>query len=314
MLQTRVELENIRSRYDAVVIGAGPAGCVAAACFAERGASVLLVESNPKAARRFAGEWIHPEGVRILNDCGLLEGLQQGFRGKGFVVFPNDGLGPIRLDYPAGASGLACEHETFVAHLRRRVAESSRVDYIEGLRARPVDSEVVKLVVRGEEAKRVQAGRVVIASGRSYRRADAAQRARAEHVSISLMAGLVITNSELPIDGYGHVIAGGPGPVLAYRIAKDRIRLCLDVPNASRPAGNAREWIWKSFAEVLPASLRAGVRDGLSRASLSWAANGFRPRSYQTDSGVALVGDAAGVSHPLTAVGITMSLLDAEAL
>ncbi len=128
------------------------------------------------------------------------------------------------------------------------------------------------------------------------------------------MAGLVITNSELPLDGYGHVIAGGPGPVLAYRISKDRIRLCLDVPNATRPVGDAQEWIWKSFAEVLPASLRNGVRDGLSHASLSWAANGFRPRCYQTDSGVALVGDAAGVSHPLTAMGITMSLLDAEAL
>jgi len=313
-LQTRVELENIRSSYDTVVIGAGPAGCVTAACFAARGASVLLVESNPKAARRFAGEWIHPEGVRILSGCGLLEGLQQGFRGRGFVVFPNDGLGPIRLDYPAPASGLACEHETFVTHLRRRVAESSRVDYIEGLRARPADNKVVKLLVRGEEAKRVHAGRVVVASGRSSGRADASQRAHADQVSISLMAGLVITNSELPFDGYGHVIAGGPGPVLAYRISKDRIRLCLDVPNAIRPVGNAQEWIWKSFAEVLPASLRTGVRDGLSHASLAWAANGFRPRCYQTDSGVALVGDAAGISHPLTAMGITMSLLDAEAV
>ncbi len=313
-MQTRVELRNIRSSYDTIVIGAGPAGCATAACFAARGASVLLVESNPKAARRFAGEWIHPEGVRILSNSGLLEGLREGFRGHGFVVCPNDGLGPIRLDYPAGASGLACEHETFVTHLRRRVAESSRVDYVEGVRAQPADGRVVRLLVRGEEAKLVRAERVVVASGRSTRRVDALRRANREQVSISLMAGLVIMNSELPLDGYGHVIAGGPGPVLAYRISKDRIRLCLDVPNAIRPVGNAQEWIWKSFAEVLPASLRNGVRDGLPRASLSWAVNGFRPRCYQTDSQVALVGDAAGVSHPLTAMGITMSLLDAEAL
>ncbi len=102
--------------------------------------------------------------------------------------------------------------------------------------------------------------------------------------------------------------------MLAYRIAQDRIRLCIDVPHGVRPGANAHEWIWKSFAEVLPASLRMGVRQGLSRASLSWAANSFRPRRYHTESGVALVGDAAGVFHPLTAMGITMSLLDAEAL
>jgi 2-polyprenyl-6-methoxyphenol hydroxylase-like FAD-dependent oxidoreductase len=312
-LQTTVELRDIRSSYDAVVIGAGPAGCVTAASFAARGASVLLVESNPKAARRFAGEWIHPEGVRILNDYRLLEGLDRGIRGRGFAVFPNDGLGPIRLDYPVGASGMSCEHETFVMHLRRRVTESSRVDYVEGVRAQPVDGEVVKLLIRGEESKRVHTGRVVVASGRSSR-GDSSNGTRGDQVSLSLMAGLIVTNSELPFDGYGHVIVGGPGPVLAYRISKDRIRLCIDVPSGIPSGVNAQEWIWESFAEVLPASLRAGFRDGLSHASLSWASIAFRPRCYQTDSGVALVGDSAGIFHPLTAMGITMSLLDAEAL
>lgn len=313
-MQATVELKDLRSSYDAVVVGAGPAGCVTATALAARGARVLLVEANPKAARRFAGEWIHPEGVRVLNDYNLLEGLDAGVRGRGFVVSPNDGLGPIRLDYPTGASAIACEHETFVTHLRRRVTASAGVDYVEGVRAEPISGGAVNLLVRGEETKQVHAGRVVMASGRSSRPIDSSNRAREDQVSISLMAGLIVKDRELPIEGYGHVIVGGPGPVLAYRISKDRVRLCIDVPTAIRPTGNAQEWIWSSFAEVLPASLRDGVRDGLSRASLSWAANAFRPRCYRTDTGVVLVGDAAGVFHPLTAMGITMSLLDAEAL
>ena len=308
------KLGDIRSAYDAVVIGAGPAGCVAAALFAEQGASVLLVESNPKAAGRFAGEWIHPEGARVLNALRLLEGLETSVEARGFVVFPNDGLGPIRLDYPGLATGLACEHETLITHLRRRVSELSHVDYVEGLRGQPAGCHAVDLSVRGRETQRVHTRRAVVASGRSSRDVLPSESPREDQVSISLMAGLVVTDTDLPFDGYGHVIVGGPGPALAYRIDEHRIRLCIDVPNAIRRGAHAPEWIWKSFAEVLPAALRPGVREGLSSASLSWAANSFRPRRYHAGSGVALVGDAAGVFHPLTAMGITMSLLDAEAL
>ena len=312
-LRTR-ELGDIRSAYDAVVIGAGPAGCVTASCFAEQGASVLLVECNPNAARRFAGEWIHPEGARVLNALGLLEGLETSVMARGFVVFPNDGLGPIRLDYPGLATGLACEHETLVNHLRWRVAGLSFVDYVQGVRGQPAGRHAVDLSARGRQTQRVHTRRVVIAAGRSSRDVASAEAPRKDQVSISLMAGLIIADTQLPFDGYGHVIVGGPGPALAYRIDDRRIRLCIDVPNAIRHGAHAPEWIWKSFSDVLPASLRPGVREGLSSASLSWAANAFRPRCYEAESGVALVGDAAGVFHPLTAMGITMSLLDAEAL
>jgi 2-polyprenyl-6-methoxyphenol hydroxylase-like FAD-dependent oxidoreductase len=313
-LQTTVGWGNIRSTYDTVVIGAGPAGCAAAACFAARGASVLLVESNPKAARRFAGEWIHPEGVRVLKANGLLEGLDNGVVTSGFVVFPNDGLGPIQLDYPGTTTGLACEHETLVNHVRRRVTELPRVDYAEGVRAQPVGGDAVDLVAPGESVKRVHAQLVAVATGRSSRDLVSPNATREEQVSISRMAGLVVADSQLPCEGYGHVLLGGPGPVLAYRIDASRIRLCFDVPRASRGRGRKPEWIWKSFAEVLPTSLRNGVREALARTSLSWASIAFRPRRYRTESGVALVGDVAGIFHPLTALGITMSVLDAEAL
>ena len=309
-----VEFTDIRSTYDAVVIGGGPAGCGTAACFAARGASVLLVESNPKAARRFAGEWIHPEGARVLKEHGLLDGLHGRVEAKGFVVCANDGLDPIRLDYPDGERGFACEHETLVNHLRDRVARLPNVEYAEGVRARPIGGHAVELVARGHGSKCVSAGRVVVAGGRSSRDVASPDLDKPEQVPISLMAGLLVTDGQLPVDGFGHVILGGPGPVLAYRIDDRRIRLCIDVPHANRRGADTAQWIWESFAELLPSSLRSGVREGLASASLSWAANAFRPRCYRTTSGVALVGDAAGVFHPLTAMGITMSLLDAEAL
>ena len=297
-----------------MVIGAGPAGCATAACCAARGASVLLVESNPKAARRFAGEWIHPEGVRVLKAHGLLEGLDSGLATSGFAVFPNDGMGPIQLDYPKETTGLACEHETLVNHIRRGVTELPQVDYVEGVRAQRVRADAVDLVARGGEVKRVHARLVAVAAGRSSRSLVSSNVTPEEQVSISQMAGLVVADSQLPCEGFGHVLIGGPGPVLAYRIDANRIRLCFDVPHANRARAHSPEWIWKSFSEVLPPSLRTGVREALAQTALSWASIAFRPRRYLTASGVALVGDVAGIFHPLTALGITMSVLDAESL
>lgn len=308
----RCDLTRLQTTYDALVIGAGPAGCGAAACLAERGASVLMVESNPNAAMRFAGEWIHPEGARVLRERSLLDGLTSRVPTSGFVVFANDGLGPIRLAYPDHAEGFACEHEILVRHLRRCVARMPGVDYVEGFRAHATSTREVLLARRGDSGKRVDARQIVVAAGRSRR--DDGPLERPDQVSISSMAGLLIEDAELPHEGFGHLFLEGPGPVLAYRIDERRIRLCIDVPRAVRRGARTQEWIWSSFADVLPTSIREGIRKELSRASITWAANVFRPRCYQTGSGFALVGDAAGVFHPLTAMGITMSLLDAEAL
>lgn len=310
-----IDFSDVASTYDVVVIGGGPAGCGTAACFASRGASVLLVESNPNAARRFAGEWIHPEGARVLEAQGLLEGLGERVEARGFVVCANDGLGPVRLEYPDDARGFACEHEVLVRHLRGAVGAMPGVDYVEGVRAFPLRGSEVEIGRRSGPSGRVSAGRVVMAAGRSSAAAtEEGALDRFDRVPISWMAGLLLEDATLPIDGYGHVILGGLGPVLAYRIDERRVRLCLDIPHEARSEARNPQFLWDSFADVLPDGLRAPVRKALQGTTSSWAANAFRPRCYATDDGVARVGDAAGVFHPLTAMGITMALLDGEAL
>src|SRR5277367_2606115 len=107
-----------RDRYDVAVIGGGPVGSVTAIAFARRGARVIVLEADPRACRRFAGEWIHPSGVAVLDAlrAGRLERAAPR-AGYGFVIFPKGESAPIELPYPEGVA-LSCPHESIVESLR----------------------------------------------------------------------------------------------------------------------------------------------------------------------------------------------------
>ncbi|MGD9263197.1 MAG: FAD-dependent oxidoreductase, partial [Methyloceanibacter sp.] len=122
----------MRKGHDVAVIGAGPVGCAAAIAFVQRGARVLLLEANPRASERFAGEWIHPSGVKVLEQLGLadLEAFTENGPRQGFVVHPDDGSDPIVLPYPNGFTGLSFDHSKLVSELRQRAVAMSDIDYV----------------------------------------------------------------------------------------------------------------------------------------------------------------------------------------
>ncbi len=59
------------ARWDVAVIGGGPVGMVAALAHAHRGARVLVLEANPAASQRLAGEWLHPPARLALEQLGV---------------------------------------------------------------------------------------------------------------------------------------------------------------------------------------------------------------------------------------------------
>lgn len=81
--------KQVANQYDVVVVGAGPAGCTAAALIAEQGHSTLLVERD-KLPRFHVGESLMPETYHTLTRLGVWDKLKEGgYVKKNGVQFVN---------------------------------------------------------------------------------------------------------------------------------------------------------------------------------------------------------------------------------
>ena len=126
------------------------------------------------------------------------------------------------------------------------------------------------------------------------------------------MAGVLLEDVELAHDGFGQVILGGPGPLLACRIGPRRLRLFLDLPPGR--IGKNVAALESAFMPVLPSGWRGAFRQALAQRPIVWASNQWRSRLDFGRPGLVLVGDAVGHYHPLTAVGLTLGFIDAACL
>ncbi len=296
-----------------VIVGAGPVGSLCAVAHARKGARVALLEANLRSSRRMAGEWLHPPAVRILRDLGIeLEENPRGTRGRGFVVLPEDGSDPVVLPYADGSHGLSCEHEALVSTLRETVEGESDVDFIHRARVRSVDDGRVTFVRDGAEQS-LTAGRIVGADGRAstVRRSLGASTRR---ITTSRMVGVTATGASLPLEGYGYVVLGGPGPVLMYQLGEQRVRIIVDIPVDQWAPRDRIGYLSDAYAGLISEALRPAFVAALRAGRFDTAANELRPRvTYGTPHRV-LIGDAAGHYHPMTASGMTLGFGDALTL
>ncbi len=295
---------------DVVVVGAGPAGCACALSFARRGARVLVLEAQRAPVRRLAGEWIQPAGVEALRRLGVdVHRDGPGTANHGFVMHPGDGSAPIALPFSTGEA-VSLPHAELTALLRRAAAGHPAVELRTDVRVLAAEESGLVRTSRGS----MRGALVVGADGRASVVRTALRAERTDRTPFSYTAGLLLTDAVLPREQHGHVVLGGPGPALAYRLDRDTVRLCLDVPPARPPAPALLSYLWHGYADALPAGLRTAVAEQLRAGRVQWAANYFQPHAFYGSGRRALVGDAAGCVHPLSASGLTSAFLDGECL
>lgn len=291
---------------DVVVVGGGFGGLTAAAALAARGANVTVLESHLGHDPRFRGELIHPRGVRGLETLGLKAPLiaAGGVAVKGFAVSPEAGAAPMVLPYASVfGTGLGIDHHAMVATLRRVVGARPRVTLVTGQR---VDALLPGGGVRTADGTEHRARLVVGADGRQSK-VRALMGLTPEVKLLSFTAAVTVEGDLLPHPGHGHVFLGAPGPILAYPFGENRVRMCIDVPVGVK---DIKTYVVAEFARFVPEPLRSAMVRALQERPLEGCATHAVTTDVCIAPGVALIGDAGGCMHPLTAAGMTNAVHD----
>ena len=299
--------------FDVIVVGGGFTGMAAAASLSKAGANVHVFEAAQTTDPRFRGELIHPRGVRALDQLGLKAPLFDtgGVAVTGFAVTPGAGMAPAVLPYAEEQGpGLGIDHPKMVLALRKQVAARRNVSITTGHRIADFTRDGTRISgVRGDDGQAHRADLVVVADGRQSKlRARLGLDPEVKLLSYTVAFGV---RGELPHGRMGHVFLGAPGPILAYPYGEGLIRFCADVPlGMARGREALIDLLTRQYAPVVPAGLREAMIASLREEPFEACANHSISTTACAAPGVALVGDAGGCAHPLTASGMTNAMND----
>lgn len=325
-------------RYDVVIIGAALAGCATAQAMSladpMRRRKILLIDKFPDVHPRFSGEFIHPRGAQVLEDLGFYEPLRKAgaVDVDGFAVFENADTPHVDLAYAnvpgVRPRGLSVHHKILVRVMRNVVRSSGHVELCAGwslvdLRRDP-QGRICGVLLEGPDKVRqeISCDLLVAADGKSSIVRRLAGIGDEGRTTIGFTAGVEVRNATLPRRTYAHVLLGAWGPVLAYPILYNEdgsvsTRITFDLPRELPAKGpRIKEHLLRAYVPFLPAPLSAEVAAAIKahEGPLEMAPTVELPAPAAIAPGLALVGDAAGCSHPITASGMTMGLRDAENL
>ena len=318
----------MEASYQAIVVGAGPAGSSAAILLARAGWSVALLEAKPFPRRKVCGECIAASNLPLLDALGIGEALRQRagpelrrvalWCGEESVsaALPRRPEGHFQWGYALGREHLdlllleqARAAGASVLQPCRALAVCARA-HGAGYEVRAADSRSVHLTLRAP---------IVILANGSWQPPPADgmhwDRERRESDLLGFKASFhaaALEDGLLPVlafaGGYGGMVVASDGlATLACCIRRDRLAASRRAAPGSR-AGEAIESLLRRECR--------GVRESLAYASRvgPWLAAGpIRPgvRLRGDRAGMFAIGNAAGEVHPIIGEGISMALQSA---
>lgn len=307
---------------DVLIAGGGVAGSAAAAALAPLGLKILIIEPKASHGRRLAGELIHPPGIDGLKQLGLLEeDCDIGAEIRGFSIYPYehdaDKDQSVILPYceveGLTHGGMAIEHQTLKNHLLEKIKCFPGVDVWLGGRVTRIEKDPTgtdyHAIVETETGEtRINARLIIGADGPMSQVRKLAGIAHETH-RYSGMLGVEVPDTHLPNPGYGNIFLNPLGISYAYSVCEGRARVMFEILRGDNSKDSIREHL-----KFFPSEFRHDIESAIADDKPLAAANYRIVPESSAKANIALLGDARGCCHPLTASGITTAVKDALSL
>ena len=316
----------MRSDFDAVIIGGGPAGATAAILLAQGGWSVALVEKQEFPRRKVCGECVAAPNLPLMERLGITDSFDRlagaELREVGLMLGQRTVTAALpalhKCTYPWGRA-LAREHlDSLLLNRSRQVGvhvmQPWTVNSVDGGPGDFVCS--VTSADTGESASLTSP--IAIAASGSWGHQPFLPGAKPPHKPGDLLGFKAnfrqadLRPGLLPVlsfpGGYGGMVRAGDDVLtLACCLRRDALQACRQ----KFPRANAGE----SVEAYLRAACR-GVEQALGKAERQggWLSAGplhLGIRVHQSSDGPLLVGNAAGEAHPIIGEGISMAMQSA---
>lgn len=319
--------EAARERWDAIVVGAGVAGCVAAARLAQADRRVLLLDRARFPRAKTCGGCLNPRAVRLLRELGFDDALVAS-RAVPLerVEFRLPRARPIALEYDRQSGGLAVSREALdVALVQEAQQRGARFLAETAVRASGVasDHRWVEAQRPGGPVVRLKAEAVLACDGLASRlaRAEGLIRPTSKRRGPARLVGLSLV---LPPEALG--ASALPGATLRMAVDRDGYGGLVQVEDgrwsvavaikaeALRTLG-AGECVLRYLRQLVSAeSLEAKMSqvNQLGAEIVTCPRLGVRLRRPAAER-LLFCGDAAGYREPITGEGMAWAAASAEA-
>jgi flavin-dependent dehydrogenase len=303
---------------DVLIVGAGPAGTVAATVLARNGARVRIVDRARFPRDKLCGDTVNPGTLALLRRLNMADRLEaRGLPVAGMIVTGADGVA-VESRYPDGLQGRAMvRRELDWSLLQQATAAGAEFEPCTSVRRAIMDDDVVSGVVVNDE--RMRRARVVIAAdGRHSTLAFALGLARhPEHPRRWAIGAYFENVIQLSPFGEMHVRRGGyigvapvPGGLTNVCLVKPR-----EAPGQAAAASDAT---FRDPEALLRRELARDpvLRERFSRARLVTPPVVLGPLAVDVKPhaipGLLLAGDAAGFIDPMTGDGLRFAVRGGE--